>query len=73
MINKVGNTEFLSNILDIEHLKTDLGADKNPPNPNKKIPVRTSAILGIPALHVGNKNIVETITRKTHTKCGKYF
>ena len=60
-------------MLNLEHPKTDLGADKNSPNPNKKIPVRTSAILGIPALRVGNKNIVETKTRKTHTKCGKYF
>ena len=42
-------------MLNLEHPKTDLGADKNSPNPNKKIPVRTSAILGIPALRVGNK------------------
>ena len=36
VVNKVEKNEFLSHILNIEHLKTDLGADKNSPNPNKK-------------------------------------
>ena len=55
MIIKVEKNEFLTHMLNLEHPKTDLGADKNSPNPNKKIPVRTSAILGIPKLRVGNK------------------